>query len=103
MQDSDTERTSPKSYGVAVALSAIFGVVGIHHFYIANFLHGCFDLGLFIMAIVLVCFSGNPFFVGIGMLCFLIDMAHTIYVTYRLLVGLQKDGSGLIIKYPEQP
>ncbi len=103
MQNLDTERTSPKSYAVAVALSAIFGVVGIHHFYIANFLHGCFDLGLFIMAIVLLSFSGNPFFIGIGMLCCLIDVAHTIYVTYRLLVGLQKDGNGLIIKYPGQP
>ena len=30
---------SPKSYGVAVALSMIFGVAGIHHFYLGNWLH----------------------------------------------------------------
>jgi len=35
---------SPKSYGVAVCLSTIFGVLGIHHFYLGRYLHGLLDV-----------------------------------------------------------
>ena len=38
------EPVSDRSYGVAVALCGIFGIVGIHHFYLGNHLHGLFDL-----------------------------------------------------------
>ena len=31
-----TDSVSPRSYGVAVALSMIFGIMGIHYFYIGN-------------------------------------------------------------------
>ena len=43
----ETEK-STKSYGAAVSLCGVFGTVGIHHFYLGNWLHGLFDLGLFI-------------------------------------------------------
>jgi TM2 domain-containing membrane protein YozV len=42
----------PKSYGIAVSLCGVFGVLGIHHFYLEDYLHGFADLGLFVLAMV---------------------------------------------------
>lgn len=88
---------SSKSYGVAVILSGIFGVLGIHHFYLERWAMGIFDLGLSILGIILILMD-NP----IGIVLLLIDFVHTIYVTYKLLVGEYKDGAGKIILYPGQ-
>jgi hypothetical protein len=96
-----TDSVSPKSYGVAVALSMIFGIMGIHHFYIGNWLHGVADLGMFIGGIL--CLSnGDPAVQSFGLILLLADVGHTVYVTYRLFVGECRDGNGLIIAYPGQ-
>ena len=34
---------SEKSYVVAVCISAIFGVIGIHHFYLGRYIEGVID------------------------------------------------------------
>jgi len=89
--------TSSKSYGIAVCLSAIFGILGIHHFYLERFGMGVFDLALSLIGFWLV-ISGNYW----GVLFLGIDALHTIYVTYKLLVGEYADGDGRFVAYPGQ-
>lgn len=98
MKPKPKELKSTKKYRTAVILSAIFGVMGIHHFYVGRWIMGLFDLGLFI-ATLIAWFEGNLF------LCysfFIIDLTHTIYVTTLLLIGQYKDGQGRLICYPKQ-
>lgn len=97
-----SQRVSEKSYGVAVCLSGIFGVIGVHHFYLERWLHGLFDLGLSITAVGLIYGSGDGTLILIGVGLLLIDVVHTIYVTYKLLVGEYRDGQGLVVAYPGQ-
>lgn len=92
------KQASDKSYVIAVCLCMIFGVIGIHHFYLGRYLEGILDLGLLIIAIVLYA-MGYP---GWALLVFLIDMLHTFIVTIMLLVGAVKDGSGKTVCYPGQ-
>ena len=40
--------------------------------------------------------------VAIGCILIIIDIIHTIMVTYRLFVGHCRDGNGLLIVYPGQ-
>ncbi len=89
---------SPKSYVVAVCLSGIFGVLGIQHFYLERWGLGILDLGLSISAFVL---WHNEYFL-IGGLIFLVDIIHTVIVTFQLLVGKFKDGDGRLVPYPGQ-
>jgi hypothetical protein len=92
---------SPKSYGTAVILCALTGPVGIHHFYLGNWLHGLFDFGLLVGAIA--CFViGDPSLVMLGVFLIILDSAHTLYVTYTLFVGKCKDGQGRLVVYPGQ-
>lgn len=88
---------SPKKYVVAVCLSGIFGVLGIHHFYLERWGMGIFDLALSIGGITLIVMEN-----GWGFVLILIDVIHTIYVTYKLLVGEYADGNGKIVIYPGQ-
>lgn len=93
---------SPKSYGTAVVLCGIFGTVGVHHFYLGNVLHGLFDLGLFIAAIAFNAAgftTGNSGLIGIGVTLVLVDIIHTFIIFYRLIVGVQRDGSGLLVTH----
>ncbi len=89
---------SPKSYAVAVILSGIFGVVGIHHFYLERWGMGILDFGLFLATICFFLF-GYP---GMGFVFATLDLGHTIWVTILLLVGKYKDGQGNIVAYPGQ-
>ena len=93
---------SDKSYGVAVALCMIFGIVGIHHFYIGNVVHGFIDLGLFVVGFSLILFSGNPEVMFLGAMLILADVIHTFVVTILLLIGKVKDGEGRLVAYPGQ-
>ena len=95
--DNDKANFSSKSYTVAVCLSAIFGILGIHHFYLERWGMGLFDFCLSIAGLYLL-FQGNSW----GVVLLLIDGIHTIYVTYKLLVGEYHDGEGLIVAYPGQ-
>ena len=87
---------SEKSYVVSICLAGVFGTVGIHHFYVERWLHGLFDLGLFVLTIFLL-FNGQ---LTLGFFTLLIDIIHTVYVTYKLIVGEYKDGSGKLICIP---
>ena len=101
MDQKDAPPVSPKSYGVAVALSMIFGVVGIHHFYLGNWLHGLLDFSMFVVGIACIA-SENPTAFYIGTLLLIIDAIHTIWVTYQLVVGQCRDGQDRLIAFPGQ-
>ena len=88
---------SSKSYGVAVCISAIFGILGIHHFYLERWGMGLFDLTLSIVGFWLI-FNDNLW----GLAFIGIDAIHTFYVTFKLLVGEYADGQGRIVAYPGQ-
>jgi hypothetical protein len=97
----DGHDVSPKSFGLAVALCGVFGLAGIHHFYLGNILHGIFDLGLLIAAIYF--FSGeDEAMVLFGMLLFLIDIIHSVVVMIYLFIGKTMDGQGRLVMYPGQ-
>lgn len=89
---------SEKSYVVAVCLSAIFGVVGVHHFYLGRYIEGVIDFGMFVATIYLY-YSGH---VGWAILVFAVDSLHTLVITIMLLTGSFKDGRGRLICYPGQ-
>ena len=93
------QRFSQKSYAVAVILSAIFGILGIHHFYLGRWGHGLFDLALSVTGFVLI---GSGTLVLLGMALLLIDVIHTLVVTIRLIIGEYRDGKGLKVPYPGQ-
>ena len=98
-EDQQTQtQVSPKSYATAVILSGIFGVIGIHHFYLGRVGHGLIDLLLTIVGLSLL-YRGAPIIVG---LIIFIDIIHTLIVTIMLLVGNYKDGDGKIVAYPGQ-
>jgi TM2 domain-containing membrane protein YozV len=85
--------SSRKSYVAAVCLAAIFGTLGIHHFYVGRWFHGLFDLSLLIAA-------GIFFFSSAWMLAgmfFFVDVVHNTYFVYKLIIGEYRDGSGKLI------
>ena len=85
---------SEKSYTVAVCLCGVFGIFGIHHFYVGRWWHGLLDLALSIGGIALL-ISANLF--GIVLLVF--DVIHTIYFMYKLIANEYRDGSGKLITH----
>ncbi len=93
---------SEKSYGVSVALCGVFGVFGIHHFYLKNWLHGSVDLVLSIVGFWFIFLSTDPVLNTIGVLAILIDLIHTITIMYWLFTGQCRDGDGLLVLYPGQ-
>ena len=100
-----TEReveVSDKSYAASVCLCMIFGVLGVHHFYIGNILHGLFDLCLFVVGFGLILLSEDPILMLIGLALIIIDVIHSFVVTILLFVGKVKDGEGKLIAYPGQ-
>ena len=90
----DTSDKSTASYGTAVILCGVFGVIGIHHFYLRNYLHGCVDLGLFVLFIVLL-IAGYP---GPAYMALLADALHTIVVFYRLITEQARDGDDRLVR-----
>lgn len=47
----DKREYSDKSYVTAAVLSGIFGVIGIHHFYVGRWGHGLFDLSMTVLVV----------------------------------------------------
>jgi TM2 domain-containing membrane protein YozV len=92
------QEPSEKSYIVAVSLSAIFGVMGVHHFYIGRYAEGIIDFGMFVATIYLY-LAGHW---GWAILVFAIDGLHTFIITIMLLTGSFRDGRGKLICYPGQ-
>lgn len=92
------EQPSEKSYAIAVCLSGIFGVMGIQHFYLGRYLEGFLDLGMFLLTAYFF-FTGQVMYaVGVAVL----DAIHTVIVTFMLLTGTFRDGSGRLVCYPGQ-
>lgn len=89
---------SNKKYTTAVILSGVFGIIGIHHFYVERWGMGFFDFGLFLGASILYF---NDYMLAASSL-FIIDIIHTVIVTYLLLIGQYKDGQGKLITFPGQ-
>ncbi len=89
---------SSKSYVVAVCLSGIFGLAGIHHFYLGRFIHGAFDFGL-LVATIYFYFTGQ---IAWAIPFFAVDVLHTFIITIMLVTGSYKDGSGKVVCYPGQ-
>ena len=89
---------SDRSYIVAVSLSAIFGVLGVHHFYLGRYLEGCLDLSLSVATVCLF-LTGH---VGWAVACGAVDGVHTFIITVMLLTGSFKDGQGRVVCYPGQ-
>ena len=92
------EQPSDKSYTIAVCLSAIFGVVGIQHFYLERWIEAIIDFGLFVATIYFI-FAGH---FGLALLVGAIDALHTFIVTIMLLTGTFRDGRGKLVMYPGQ-
>lgn len=96
------EAVSPKRYGVAVSLCGVFGMIGLHHFYLGNILHGLFDLCLFLGWTIIL--FGMPEassgLVVLAMALFIIDMIHTCVVFIRLICGKERDSQGRVIAVP---
>ena len=92
-------KSSEKSYTVAVCLSGVFGLLGVHHFYLGRWFHGLFDLLLTFLAVYFIYFSEH---ILLGLLILALDIIHTFIVTILLLVGKYNDGNGKIVTYPNQ-
>ena len=90
---------SQKKYGKAVILSGIFGVIGIHHFYLGRKLMGLLDFSLFVGTILFI-YIFDMLLIGITF--FIVDLIHTVIVTYWLLTGQYKDGKGKLVAFPGQ-
>ena len=91
-----TVEKSTKDYGLAVALCGIFGTLGVHHFYLGNWPHGLFDVGLVLLFLVFW-WIATPGFWVCAVIVAVIDLLHTAYVFYRLIIGKQFDGKGRLI------
>jgi TM2 domain-containing membrane protein YozV len=92
-------KRSSKSYTVAVCLSGIFGLLGIHHFYLGRWIHGLFDVSLTFLALYFIYLTEN---ILLGFLILALDIIHTFIVTVMLLVGSYKDSNGQVVTYPNQ-
>jgi len=90
--------SSDKKYGVAVALSGVFGLLGIHHFYLGRFFHGLVDLSLTLTGVYFL--MGEQEVLGWSILA--VDYIHTVVVMIMLLIGAYKDSQGKIVTYPGQ-
>lgn len=89
---------SKKKYVTTVCLSGVFGLLGIHHFYLGRWLHGAADLSMSVSGLVLLVMG----FDVLGCLVLGIDIIHTVIVTIFLLIGKYKDGYGYVVSYPGQ-
>ena len=92
------EEPSEKSYTIAVCLSAIFGVVGIQHFYLGRYVEATIDIVLFFATIYFFLQGEIVTAIVVGA----IDGLHTLIVTILLLTGTFRDGSGRLVMYPGQ-
>jgi hypothetical protein len=89
---------SHRSYATAVILSAVFGFIGIQHFYLRRWAEAFVDVGLSISWIVCG-IRGEWIWAGLFML---LDFGHSFGVTILLLTGNFRDGDGRIVCYPGQ-
>lgn len=89
---------SDKKFTTAVILAGLFGTMGIHHFYVGRLGMGLLDVGMF----AATCYFFFHQQYAIAGIILLVDIIHTVFVTYMLFTGQYKDGKGNIIPYPGQ-
>ncbi|MDJ0867240.1 MAG: TM2 domain-containing protein [Myxococcota bacterium] len=89
---------SDKSYATAVAISSVFGFLGLQHFYLGRIGEGLLDLSLSIGW--MACFLSGYWLPGA--LFFVADWGHSTVVTIMLLTGNFRDGQGRLVPYPGQ-
>jgi len=94
----DGLQASSKSYGKAVALSAVFGFLGVHHLYLGRF--GLFFVDFLLSLGWFVCFLAGETLLGVTLM--LADFSHALMVTIQLLIGTFRDGEGHVVCYPGQ-
>ncbi len=92
------KRRSEKSYVVSVCLSAVFGMLGVQHFYLGRLMEGLADVTL-TAGWVFAFATERPL---LGVLFFGLDFLHSMIVTILLLTGSFKDGGGAYVCYPGQ-
>ena len=86
---------SRKSYVVSVCLVGVFGTLGVHHFYLGRWIHGTFDLALVVITV------GFLFiFWPLSVVTLILDVIHTVYFAYKLIVGEYRDGKGRFVSIP---
>lgn len=90
----ESDEKSNVNYGTAVILCGVFGVLGIHHFYMRNYVHGMVDLGLFLLFVTLM-IGGSD---GLALLVLLVDGLHSLIVFYLLITEQARDGDGRLVK-----
>jgi TM2 domain-containing membrane protein YozV len=93
---------SDKSFVLSVVLAAVFGILGVHHFYVGRVFHGLFDLCLSLVGfslLVLGFTEPRGSYVAIGALILLADYIHSVYFIYRLIVGTYADGKGRRVSF----
>ncbi len=93
---------SDKSFVLSVVLAGVFGILGVHHFYVGRIFHGLFDLSLSIAGfslLVLGFTEPRGSYVAIGALILLADYVHSMYFIYRLIVGTYADGKGRMVSF----
>ena len=88
-------KSSPKSYVASVCLAGIFGTLGVHHFYLGRWYHGTFDLALAILAV-----SFLFIYWQLSVVALILDVIHTVYFMYKLIVGEYRDGKGHLVRIP---
>ena len=86
---------SSKSYAVSVCIVGVVGTLGFHHFYLGRWIHGLFDLSLVIIS------AGFLFiFWPLAIVTLMLDIIHTVYFMYKLIIGEYKDGAGRFVRIP---
>ena len=86
---------SSKSYAVSVCLVGVLDTLGVHHFYLGRWLHGAFDLSLIIITV-----SFLFIFWPLSVVTLIVDVIHTVYFMYKLIVGEYRDGTGRFVSIP---
>ncbi len=92
------KKKSKKSFGLAVSLSSVLGLIGLQHFYLGRYLEGAIDVALtagWIYALIVENFLLFGLFLGL-------DLLHSLVTTIMLLTGTFKDGEGAYVCYPGQ-
>lgn len=88
------DKVSDKKYLIAICLAGIFGIFGVHHFYLERWGMALFDLTLTVLAFAFLLME-HP----IGLVLMGIDFLHTFFITFRLIIGKYKDGYGKYVTY----
>ena len=101
----EDQEISPKSFTIAIILANLSGLMGLHHFYLGNIVHGALDLSLFVITVILFVLSHVPgleSLFALAILTLIIDALHSLFVISMLIIGKQRDGKGRLVAYPGQ-